>query len=326
MNDASEARSQVGIGTLIVFVAMVLVAAIAAGVLVHSAGFLQSESETTGQESVGQTTDRVRVVSSVGRLDAVYNIRDDNIVVGEDGNVITGSVVDSDKVQGSVVTADGRNVVLDASDNVVAADSTNVVSANGENIRESTGLGGEIIADGSSLEYAVELGSSDNIITYGGGGGTQYNVETDSGTNVVLNPDASFVDNEPVTAPNVTEIGLVVTKGSGASDVDLDGVTVQYLGPNGKTTLVRNGTASAERPDVFDVTAITSDSSPNVLTDADERLRIDISLTEDANGELRPLEESETAEVTITTQSGATTTILLEVPRSLPSDKIAVSL
>ena len=61
-------RGQVGIGTLIVFIAMVLVAAIAAGVLINTAGFLQSSAEETGQQSSDQVTNRVEVVNAVGTV------------------------------------------------------------------------------------------------------------------------------------------------------------------------------------------------------------------------------------------------------------------
>jgi len=61
-------RGQVGIGTLIVFIAMVLVAAIAAGVLINTAGFLQSSAEETGQQSSDQVTNRLDVVNTVGTV------------------------------------------------------------------------------------------------------------------------------------------------------------------------------------------------------------------------------------------------------------------
>ncbi|NHN64113.1 flagellin [Haloarcula sp. JP-Z28] len=63
-----EDRGQVGIGTLIVFIAMVLVAAIAAGVLINTAGFLQSSAEQTGQESSDQVTNQIQVASKIGSV------------------------------------------------------------------------------------------------------------------------------------------------------------------------------------------------------------------------------------------------------------------
>ena len=64
-NDDND-RGQVGIGTLIVFIAMVLVAAIAAGVLINTAGFLQSSAEESGEQSSAQVTNRLQVVNAVG--------------------------------------------------------------------------------------------------------------------------------------------------------------------------------------------------------------------------------------------------------------------
>jgi flagellin FlaB len=70
INDEEE-RGQVGIGTLIVFIAMVLVAAIAAGVLINTAGVLQTQAEDTGQDSTDQVANNINVIGAVGEVNNV---------------------------------------------------------------------------------------------------------------------------------------------------------------------------------------------------------------------------------------------------------------
>ncbi|WP_224268055.1 archaellin/type IV pilin N-terminal domain-containing protein [Haloprofundus salinisoli] len=189
----SNDRGQVGIETLIIFIAMILVAAVAAGVLINTAGFLQNQATATSQDSSEQVSNQVLVASAVGDVGA-----------DDDGN------------------------------------------------------------------------------------------------------------------PAITDLHFTVMQSPGAGEIDMGDATVEFIGPDGKTTLLHGGEDITNvEGDEFSVSELKGESTVPVLTSKSDRFEVGISL--DTNGGPEVLGEGSSATVRFVTQSGSQYTYIVNVPESLSS-------
>ena len=176
-------RGQVGIGTLIVFIAMVLVAAIAAGVLINTAGLLQSQAEATGQETSEQVSDRVDVISVIAS-------GDNGEIESLDVNVRRGAGSGDINLEDATVDvfASGQSAVLTFEDG----------TADGENFDVEMTEGEEFVLSDSGDRAAIEVNLGLAADTLDPGQSVTLQITTAAGGSAFVEKRApSTIDDDP---------------------------------------------------------------------------------------------------------------------------------
>ena len=181
-----EERGQVGIGTLIVFIAMVLVAAIAAGVLINTAGFLQTQAEATGEDSTALVSERINVNSEVGIVasgaDTLNELR--IAVTGAPG----ADQIDLAETTLQVVGPGGQDNLVFTDGNITAFE---VGPVNGDDLNDNTNL-------------SITIGNINRVDGIDTSIDGQNLTIEDSGGNVAYVDNASLVNEDTLEISNGT--------------------------------------------------------------------------------------------------------------------------
>jgi flagellin-like protein len=158
MEEEKEKKAAQGIGTLIIFIAMILVAAVAAGVLIQTAASLQSKSLDVGRQSQEKITTDLDVLQIVAydTSDGVINEGIDNLSV----TVRLGTGSATVKLSDTLLKIDS-SVSLKSSNFVYAADSLSPSTysssylINGSNHVDGYLVAGETV----QLNFQMPIGS-----------------------------------------------------------------------------------------------------------------------------------------------------------------------
>ena len=175
-------RAQVGIGTLIIFIAMVLVAAVAAAVLIQTSGTLQQKAQSTGKQATQEVSSNLMVKTIEGvraKTSQTQMSQTIDLLKLKVGLNVGSSPVDVNQVVVSITDGTTAN-------NLVYAGNTKSYATAGNNNGNMTNFSDSSASTNlETLLTGTSIGSINNADHY-------YTVEK------IRDEDASFSQSNPV--------------------------------------------------------------------------------------------------------------------------------
>jgi len=154
-NPNSEERGIVGIGTMIVFIAMIIVASVAAGVLINTSGSLQQQARATGQETIAEVSSGVKVLAAKGQTNSSGNINQIDLVV----RPYAGS--QGINLENTVIQYKSSYEVKHLTSDEFSVENLQDVSGTGKWMLEAMGDIVKITLEGGGTDYDNNLGPSE---------------------------------------------------------------------------------------------------------------------------------------------------------------------
>lgn len=223
----SRKKGEMGIGTLIIFIALLLVAAVAAGVLIQTTGSLQEKALTTGDQAKAQIATNAVVVEVAGQD-------------GQDGDIETLSSImklapgsDEIKLADAIITANTFDKTATLS--YAGTGAPFIRGANGfYTVREETFTGGPGAWETVLADYDND--DTNEVIT-GGLNGANVVMNLSDGANITLGACAGGTFTSALGANNyISAVSGTCTSNTNTSTVTITPVNegfgdfvVEYL-------------------------------------------------------------------------------------------------
>ncbi len=154
----NDTSAQVGIGTMIVFIATVLVAAIAAGVLIATSSDLQEKSSKTGSEATEQVASNLNIESVIGKRDATTDtgLKDLEIYVA-----LAPGASEVDLEQMKLQITDGQSLLT--LDYAAAASATEFAAVSVRDADSSFSAATPVMNEGDLVRIDIDLSTAAGI-------------------------------------------------------------------------------------------------------------------------------------------------------------------